>query len=118
MFLHDRRSTSRVPAGNLVIHSDVTQEPSEQVLGIAVTLDINEFGVRVQCVDPYVIGDRFRFSVALREEIVSATGRIAHVEKTLNGTFEVGIEFLQISAKDIERIRSYCKEKGSPGKAL
>jgi hypothetical protein len=117
MFLHDRRSTSRVEAGNLVIHSDVTQEPSDQILGIAVTLDINEFGVRVQSVEPYVIGDRFRFSVALKNEIVSATGRIAHVEKALNGTHEVGIAFLQISAKDIERIRAYCREKILPPKS-
>ena len=116
MFLHDRRSNSRVDAGNLIIHCDVSQEPTDQVLGMAVTLDLNEFGVRVQSIDPYEEGDRYRFSIALQDEIVSATGRIAHVTRVLNGTYEVGIEFLQISAKDIDRIRKYCRERG-PGLA-
>lgn len=114
MFLHDRRSTERTYAGHLILHSEVTREPTDQVLGVAVTLDINEFGVRVQSACPYAVGDRYRFSVALRETMVAATGRIAHVSKTLNGTYEVGIEFLQISAADIEKIRAYCQTKQRP----
>lgn len=111
MIPHDRRSSSRVDTGNLVIHSEVGQEPKDQVLGMAVTLDLNEYGLRMQSSERFALGDRFRFSVALRDEVVTATGRVVHVAEALNGTFEIGVEFLQISAEDIERVRSYLKER-------
>lgn len=111
MIPHDRRSSARVDTGNLVIHSGVGQETERQVLGMAVTLDLNEFGIRIQTTDLFETGERFRFSVALKDEIIAATGRVVHIEETLNGTYEVGIEFLQISSQDIERIRGHCAGK-------
>lgn len=109
MIPHDRRSTPRIETGHLVIHSDVPGQ--EQCLGMAVTLDLNEFGLRLQSQQKFTTGERFRFSIALREEIVSATGRIVHVAQALNGTYEAGVEFLQIGAEDIERIRRYIKSR-------
>ncbi|MSR74434.1 MAG: PilZ domain-containing protein [Planctomycetes bacterium] len=109
MIPHDRRSARRIETGHLVIHSEL---PSQgQCLGMAVTLDLNEFGLRVQTNQKFSVGERFRFSIALKEEIVSATGRIVHSEAALNGTWEVGIEFLQIAAEDIERIREFSKAR-------
>ncbi len=111
MIPHDRRSSTRVDTGNLVIHSEVGQNAPGQVLGMAVTLDMNEFGLRVQTNERFQRGDRFRFSVALQDEIVAATGRVVHIAQALNDTWEVGIEFLQVSSEDIERIRRFCAEK-------
>ncbi len=111
MIPHDRRSVARVDTGNLLIHSEVGTPPEAQCLGLAVTLDLNEFGLRAQTADPFSIGDRYRFSIALGDEIVSATGRVVHVSQALNGTFELGVEFLQISTQDIERIRRYLAVK-------
>jgi c-di-GMP-binding flagellar brake protein YcgR len=111
MIPHDRRSATRVDTGNLVIHSEVGQEVHGQVLGMAVTLDMNEFGLRIQTSERFEPGDRFRFSVALQDEIVAATGRVVHVSQSLNETWEVGIEFLQVSSEDIEKIRQYCAER-------
>lgn len=109
MIPHDRRSTPRVESGHLVIHSDVPGQ--DHCVGMAVTLDLNEFGLRLQSQQKFAVGDRFRFSIALREEIVSATGRVVHVAQALNGTYEAGVEFLQISAEDIDRIRTYIKSR-------
>ena len=113
MIPHDRRSSTRVDTGNLVIHSEVGQDIYGQVLGMAVTLDMNEFGLRIQTNERFDSGDRFRFSVALHDQIVAATGRVVHCAQALNGTWEVGIEFLQISSEDIERIRRFCSERCS-----
>lgn len=109
MIPHDRRSSPRVETGHLVIHSELPAQG--QCLGMAVSLDLNEFGLRVQTSQKFAIGERFRFSIALKEEIVSATGRVVHCEQALNGTWEVGIEFLQIAAEDIERVRQFMKAR-------
>lgn len=111
MIPHDRRSSTRIDTGNLVIHSEVGQDLHGQVLGMAVTLDMNEFGLRIQTTERFETGDRFRFSVALQDEIVAATGRVVHITQTLNGSWEIGVEFLQVSSDDIEKIRQYCAER-------
>ena len=108
MIPHDRRSATRFDSGNLVIHSESSQGPEDQVLGMAVTLDLNEFGARIQTTEPFASGERFRFSIALKEDVVSAVGRIVHTVAALNGTFEVGIEFLEVCPEDAARIRRFC----------
>lgn len=113
MIPHDRRSAPRTDSGNLLIHSEVGQPPEATYLGLAVTLDLNEFGLRAQTADPFGIGERYRFSVALGDEIVGATGRVVHVAQALNGTFEMGVEFLQIASEDIERVRRYLVSRRS-----
>ena len=101
----DRRSTPRVETGNLVVHSHVGSPARTQSLGIGVTLDLNEFGVRVQYVHPFKVGDRYRFSIAIGDELVEAIGRVVHVAEALNGTWESGIEFLEVSERAVEVIR-------------
>jgi hypothetical protein len=110
MIPQDRRSAPRVETGNLVIHSHVGAPAKLQSLGIGVTLDLNEFGVRVQYVDPFAIGDRYRFSIAIGDELVEAVGRVVHVSQALNGTYEAGIEFLEVSERAVEIIRRHNRK--------
>ncbi|MEE9391531.1 MAG: PilZ domain-containing protein [Planctomycetota bacterium] len=107
----ERRVTQRTDAGNLVVHTDVAESDLAHTLGLGVTIDMNEFGVKVQSTDPMPLGERFRFKLALKEEVVEATGQVVHVGRCLNGTFEMGIEFLEISAQGIEKIRAHLSEK-------
>jgi c-di-GMP-binding flagellar brake protein YcgR len=105
MIPHDRRSTTRLDASHLVLHANVGEADFNRALGLSVTLDISEFGVKVQATEPLNVGDCYRFSIALGNEIVAVTGKVVHVTQVLNGTYEHGVEFLEISARDIEKIR-------------
>jgi hypothetical protein len=78
---------------------------------MAVTLDVNEFGLRMQTTEPFEVGSRNRFNIALEEDVIHALGRIVHVCKALNGTYEIGVEFLEITAGEIEKIRAYISRK-------
>ncbi len=111
MLPHDRRSATRLESGHLVIHSEAENDPAAQCLGMAVTLDVNEFGLRMQTTDPFDVGSRYRFSVALEEEVIQAVGRIVHISQALNGTYEIGVEFLDIDSDEIERIRAYMARR-------
>jgi len=51
--------------------------------------------------------------VALENAVITALGRVVHVTEVLNGTFETGVEFLEISGDDIERIRRYVATRSS-----
>ncbi|MEZ6194291.1 MAG: PilZ domain-containing protein [Planctomycetota bacterium] len=109
----ERRVCPRIEAGHLVVHTDIAETELGRTLGVGVTIDMNEFGIKVQATEPMVLGERFRFRLALHEEVVQATGQIVHVGRCLNGTYEMGVEFLEISARDIGKIRDYLGAKES-----
>jgi len=109
----DRRVANRIGSGNLVIHADPDDATAAKTRGVGVTLDVNEFGLRVQATEPMPLGESFRFSIALRDEVIHAVGKIVHIERALNGTFEMGIEFLEIPAGDIERIQRFLSLRKS-----
>jgi hypothetical protein len=107
MIPHDRRNANRFDSSNLVSHSD-PETAHGPPFGLGVTLDLNEFGLRVQHADAFTVGDRFRFHLALGDEMVDAVGRVVHVSRALNGTYEAGIEFVEIGADAVEAVRRHC----------
>jgi len=111
MLPHDRRSATRLESGHLVIHADADAESMSQCLGMGVTLDINEFGLRMQSIEKFEVGVRYVFSIALEDDVIQATGRVVHCGKTLNDTYESGVEFLEIGAREIERIRAFVARR-------
>ena len=111
MIPHDRRSATRFDSGNLVMHADAAPLGEDPALGIGVTLDLNEFGIRVQYAEAFTVGDRFRFSIALGDDIIEAVGRVVHVSQALNGTYEAGIEFLDIAPRAVEVVRRHCRRR-------
>lgn len=110
---YDRRSAPRQDSGNLIVDSDPVASDRFACLGMGVTLDLNEHGVRMQYAKPFSMGERWRFSIALGEAVVDVVGRVVHVSQTLNGTYEAGVEFLEISGSDIRKIRDHLSRKAS-----
>lgn len=105
----ERRVNPRLEAGHLVVHGDPDSSEFETPLGMAVTLDLNEFGLKVQCNQPMPLGELFRFSVALGDDLLDATGEVVHISRVLNGTFEMGIEFVDITPGNVSMIRDYVR---------
>jgi c-di-GMP-binding flagellar brake protein YcgR len=113
MIPHDRRNAARFDTSSLVSHSDA-EAPQATPFGLGVTLDLNEFGLRVQHADAFSVGDRFRFHIALGDDMIDAVGRVVHVARALNGTYEAGIEFLEVSPGAVESIRKHCLSRPKP----
>ena len=107
----DRRVSRRSAAGHLVTHTDVGETDPNRILGLGVTIDVNEFGLKVQSTESMPLGEKYRFSVALDDEIIEATGKVVHVNRALNGTFEMGVEFIEIFARHIEVIKRHLQGK-------
>ena len=103
----DRRVATRIESGNLVVHTPLSSSSAHALDGIGVTLDLSEFGLKIQCTDPLVLGERFRFSLALGDTVVEAMGQVVHITRIPNNTYEMGIEFVEISVGAIETIRTF-----------
>lgn len=108
----DRRVSNRIESGNLVVHTTISggNPPME---GLGVTLDVSEYGLRIQATDPLILGERYRFSLALGDNVVTATGQIVHIGRIPNNTFEMGVEFVEITVSAIEAIRSFLSARPS-----
>ena len=105
----NRRVARRLESGHLVIHTNIGETDINRTLGMSVTLDVNEFGIKVQASEAMPLGEKFRFSLALDDEVIEATGKVVHIGRALNSTFEIGIEFVEIYARHIESIRKFLK---------
>ena len=114
MIPQDRRGAKRFDTANLVSHTDAEGGPQAGPLGLGVTLDLNEFGLRVQQREAFAVGERYRFHIALGDALIEVVGRVAHVAQALNGTFETGVEFLEVSPSATTAIRRHClaRDKG------
>ncbi|HGY91298.1 MAG TPA: PilZ domain-containing protein [Planctomycetes bacterium] len=111
----DRRVAPRSAAGFLISYTDVAETDPNRILGIAVSIDLNEFGLKLQSTEPIPLGEKYRFSVALGDDLVDAVGKVVHVERALNGTFEMGVEFIEIYARHIETIKKHVADRSEIG---
>lgn len=102
---------TRIESGNLVVHTPLSTSSAHALEGLGVTLDLSEFGLKIQCTDPLILGERFRFSLALGDTVVEAMGQVVHIARIPNNTFEMGIEFVEISVSAIGAIRSFLETR-------
>lgn len=109
----DRRIALRIDSSNLVVHNETAEKGLQRSQGLGVSLDMNEFGIRLQATEPIPLGERYRFCLAIGDEIVEALGQVVHLQRALNGTFEMGIEFLEISARHIETLRRHAAARST-----
>jgi len=111
----DRRVAPRSASGFLISYTDVAETDPNRILGIAVSIDLNEFGLKLQSTEPIPLGEKYRFSVALGDDLIDAVGKVVHVERALNGTFEMGVEFIEIYARHIETIKKHVAHRSEIG---
>ncbi len=102
---------TRIESGNLVVHAPLSTRSAHALEGLGVTLDLSEFGLKIQCTAPLILSERFRFSLALGDIVVEATGQVVHIARIPNDTFEMGIEFVEISVSAIGAIRSFLRTR-------
>jgi hypothetical protein len=97
-----------VPTNNLISYSALRSDNLYRLLGMAVTIDLSESGLRVRTVEPLPIADELVFSVKVENTTYKARGRIvwgAEIEE--NRQYEFGVKFKDIDfgfAKDLWKV--------------
>jgi hypothetical protein len=113
----NRRSTERFKANNLVTYSAVRADRLYKLLGLAVTLDLSETGLRVRTQEALPLGEELRFHLKLGQQIYDVVGRIvwgSEVEQ--DKVYEFGVRFKSMDfglAKDLWSITESALAVGS-----
>jgi hypothetical protein len=94
----DRRRALRVPANNLISYSAQRADRLYKMLGMAVTLDLSESGIRVRTLEPLPLGEELTFTLKLENAVHPVKGRIVWGAEVEEGkSYEFGVRF-----KDLE----------------
>jgi len=90
----NRRKFPRISTCSLVSYSFLDQDGIELGSGIAMALDINPLGTRIQTYQEILSDNIYLTSLDADEEIIGVPGRIAHAQIFDDGGYECGIQFL------------------------
>lgn len=107
----ERRREPRERTYQLVNVSRVDREglPVELVPGR--TLDLSRDGARLELDQALPEGARVRVDVALREELVSAEAEVRHVEPAPAGGYHVGVHFVDLAGRALERVDAFLRAR-------
>jgi hypothetical protein len=104
----DRRKANRVPANNLISYHAQRADRLYKLLGMAVTLDLSESGIRVRTLEPLPLAEELSFTLKLEDTVHCVRGRVvwgSEIEE--DRQFEFGIRFKDLDfglAKDLWRV--------------
>jgi len=104
----ERRRAQRVPANNLISYSAVRTDRLYKLLGIAVTLDISDSGIRVRTVEPLPLAEEIFFTLKLEDAVHNVRGRVVWgTEVEEDRQYEFGVKFRDLDfglAKDLWKV--------------
>ena len=96
----DKRKHLRIKSTNLLnfVCTDGEGEPCHQ--GMGRTLNVSEAGIRLETYKPIDPRTRISITIGIQEELVELEGQIVFLKESAKDTYEAGIQFSQINAKE------------------
>ena len=74
------------------------------------TLDLSPDGLRIQTYSPISASEVLDLTVAIREKLFNARGKVIRCEPSTDGKFNVGITFLEVDEKNFHILYDYFHE--------
>ncbi len=90
----NRRKLPRVVTNNLVSYSCLDENGNELGSSIAMALDINPLGAKIETYQEILSENIYLTSVDADDNLIGIIGRVAHARKADDGRYEFGIQFL------------------------
>lgn len=75
--------------------------------GICVTENLSLGGIMVELQEEMPMGTILELTIALKDCIITAQAKIVHVQATTNQSFDIGMEFTDISEHDSTRLGQF-----------
>jgi hypothetical protein len=98
----DKRQSPRRPSDHLLSYTHLGTDKKPDDVGMGKTLDVSRDGVKIQTHQTFPVGTNFEMVIAVKEQLVEATGRIVHGRKAARGFYNMGISFVDIQEQDKE----------------
>lgn len=98
----NRRKYPRVDTNNLVSYSCLDENGNELDSCMAMALDINPLGAKIETYQEILSENIYLTSVDVDDNLIGIIGRVAHTHKADGGRYEFGIQFLGTTEENID----------------
>jgi hypothetical protein len=98
----NRRKYPRVDTNNLVSYSCLDENGNELDSCIAMALNINPLGAKIETYQEILSENIYLTSVDADDNIIGIVGRVTHSDKADDGRYEFGIQFLGTQEENID----------------
>ena len=105
----EKRKHKRIDSINLLSYVCVDEGDNSLSQGVGRTLNISEGGIFLETHIPVESQYVVLMSIGLEDEVIDIKGKVIYSKENKASRFESGIEFLEISDKDIEILKKYIK---------
>ncbi|MDA3832371.1 MAG: PilZ domain-containing protein [Spirochaetales bacterium] len=102
----DQRQTTRVDSLNLSYFC-VDEEQNIITQGMGRTLNISITGILLETNEVIPEGKTVDMEIAMKNDIISASGLVAHSTKEKDDIYHTGIQFTKLSDEDKETISKF-----------
>jgi hypothetical protein len=116
LVIKDRRSFLRFNCSHLASYIRFDLEGRQCEEEKVRTMDISPDGLRIQTYSNLSVDEVLDLTVAIREKLFNARGKVIHCEPSADGRFNVGISFLNVDENDLHILYNYFQDiLGSKG---
>ena len=103
MSSQDRKST-RLESDHFISYRLYDSEGRVCEEGMAKTVNISRSGVAVENRTEFDMEAKVELTIALTEDLVKTEGVVRNADRKDDGTFQIGIEFVNISESEIKQL--------------
>ena len=108
--IKDRRSFLRFNCSHLASYIRFDEEGRQCEEEKVRTVDISSDGLRIQTYSTISVNEVLDLTVAVREELFNARGKVIRCESSAGGKFNVGIAFLDVDENNRRILYDYFRE--------
>ncbi len=108
--IKDRRRFPRFNCSHLASYIRFDGEGRQSEEEKVIALDLSPDGLRIQTYSPISESEVLDLTVALREKLFNARGKVIRCEPSTHGKFNVGIAFLEVDKKSFHILYDYFQE--------
>ena len=108
--IKDRRRFPRFNCSHLASYTRFDQEGRQCEEEKVKTVDLSPEGLRIQAYSPIPANEVLDLTVAIREELFNARGKVIRCEPSADGIFNVGIAFLELDEGNFHILYHYFQD--------
>ena len=108
--IKDRRRFLRFNCSHLASYIRFDEEGRQCEEEKVSTLDISPDGLRIQTYSTLSVNEVLDLTVAIREKLFNARGKVIRCEPSAGGKFKVGITFLDVDENNLHILYDYFRE--------
>lgn len=108
--IKDRRKFPRFNCSHLASYIRFDTEGRQCEEEKVRTVDLSPDGLRIQAYSPIPATEVLDLTVAIREKLFNARGKVIRCKPSVDGKFDVGITFLEVDEENFHILYDYFQE--------